>query len=365
MRGGVLPIDMSYHDGHDNILSMRQIVDMSRRDKKYGPYDIVFTGGESGGCHFECAVRMLPTPEMRQLAKREKIHDCGYIIPKEFLLPPTNASSQTKTNYAIANSLGAVPTATTGGRKGTVACRQALATVDFAAYRDRNPFLTPDCAVMTKELYKDVIDKRANGSVLKDLISLGLKVDSGEEYDINKVNYIAVQHKQQTLNAKILAQTLDEVSRKAGNVTIVFFAAGTVPGHDSFHSYQQVQGNMTQPSIVYQGDKTWDVVALISKARAVLCTSLHVRIMSHIFFRPRVTWCSGKKHGKFIELWDTSTASRCVRNMQDTWPAMNQELIRAGLGVGNEMDKQKYRSNVEKYLETFDKWTSMLIAPRD
>mmetsp|Transcript_52866 Transcript_52866/g.128205 ORF Transcript_52866/g.128205 Transcript_52866/m.128205 type:complete len:231 (+) Transcript_52866:220-912(+) len=227
---------------------------------------------------------------------------------------------------------------------------------------------------MTKELYKDHIEQIANERVLRDLSLLGNGTTTRGEgrrhddlgFDSN-VRYIAVQHKILATRINELAQALDEVSAKTGNITIVFFAAGTVPSHDSFDIYRQVQAKMKRPSVVYETEKTWDVVALISKARAVFSTSLHVRIMSHIFFRPRVTWCLNEKHKKFMELWEFRESSRCVGRMSDSWPAMAKELVRVGIasagGGTDEMEVKNYQRNVDKYLEMFDEWSSMLVAP--
>ena len=91
-----------------------------------------------------------------------------------------------------------------------------------------------------------------------------------------------------------LAASLDKV-RRHSKATVVFFAAGTAPGHDSFNYLKRVQSHMKEASIVYEAESVWKVMALISQAEAVLSTSLHVRIMAFIHFEPRVTWCSEPK----------------------------------------------------------------------
>jgi hypothetical protein len=202
---------------------------------------------------------------------------------------------------------------------------------------------------MTKALYGDLIDQTAN-DVMKEL--QGGKTDK-------ESTYIAVQHKVSGINVMALAGALDQISKNYGNATIVFFAAGTVAGHDSFEIYADVQSLMTQPSIVYKGEHVWKVVALISRAQAVLSTSLHVRIMSFIFHRPRVTWCTGNKHRKFIELWDAPDASNCVEKVEQSWQTL-QKYMGPKPEINQDQTKEAYRKAVQLYLASFDKWSGMI-----
>jgi hypothetical protein len=87
---------------------------------------------------------------------------------------------------------------------------------------------------------------------------------------------------------KELAVAFDTVV-KGLNATVIFFAAGTVPSHDSFKSYQDVAKLMGEDAIVYEAENMWNVIGLISRAGAILSTSLHVRIMALLYFKPRVT----------------------------------------------------------------------------
>jgi hypothetical protein len=232
-----------------------------------------------------------------------------------------------------------------GGQRASQACKKAMDTSDYVAYRDQDP-LAPDSAVMTKELYGDLVDQTAN-TVMKEL-----QGDKTEE-----PTYIAVQHKVSGINVTALAGAMDQISKNYGNATIVFFAAGTAANHDSFEIYADVQSLMKQPSIVYKGEHVWKVVALISRAQAVLSTSLHVRIMSFIFHRPRVTWCTGHKHRKFIELWDVAPdASNCVEKVEQSWQALQKY-------VGppkHETNEAAYRKAVHLYIASFDKWSGMI-----
>jgi hypothetical protein len=393
LRGGLVSVNMSQFGGSEKVISMKTIQHMSRTDTLQGPYDIVYSGGEALGCSHECGVGMLPR-ELRQQARDDKVYDCAYLFPKELLLslpPRTNATTFSATggatgveaatpkitrhllkeqpgeqqrgeqqqqqqqrpkNYAIVNSMG--------GQRPSQACKKAMDTSDYVAYRDHDP-LAPDSAVMTKELFGDVVDQTAH-DVMKELLQ---QVQGGGGITITEeppTSYIAVQHKVAGLNVTKLARALDQISKNCGNnTTIVFFAAGTVAAHDSFEKYAEVQALMTQPSIVYQGEHVWKVVALISRAQAVLSTSLHVRIMSFIFHRPRVTWCTGYKHGKFIELWDAPDASHCVEKVEQTWQTLQNYMEGANPGtINQDQTKEAYRKAVHLYLDSFDKWSGMI-----
>jgi len=66
--------------------------------------------------------------------------------------------------------------------------------------------------------------------------------------------------------------------------------------------YRKVASEMTAPSIAYyEAEHVWKAaVALLSEAEAILSSSLHVRIMVFIFFKPPTIWCTKKKHEAFI-----------------------------------------------------------------
>jgi hypothetical protein len=142
---------------------------------------------------------------------------------------------------------------------------------------------------------------------------------------------------------------LDAVS-KHSNATIVFFAAGTAAGHDSFDMYKKVASLMKEPS------------AVISQAEAVLSTSLHVRIMAFLFFKPRVTWCTEPKHARFIELWDAKDAPQCLKTLNQTWSVLS-DYYGSDPKITQDKTKVVYDETVKKYLESFDKWSSLLRSP--
>ncbi len=333
LYGGIVSVDMSAFGGSPNVLSMKKLQSLSRKDSSQGPYDIIYTGGEALGCDFKRATGMMPTEKIAKEAAREKIYNCAYLVPKHLLLP-----EKTKTlsnNYAVANSLG-----------GRVAdfCKEPLETADYTAFRDRDP-LFPDSAVMTKELFSDEIQAGAK-EVLQELKSVK--------------KYIAVQHRKiKDEDPKEIASALDDVSRGL-NATIVFFAAGTVNGHDSYESYEEVVSFMKEKATIYRGETIWKVVGLISQADAVISTSLHVRIMAFIHFKPRVTWSLGKqKVTKFISLWDAETSAPVVKNKTDTWSILRKHYFQ-NPDASMESNVLKYEYAVEKYLESFTNFSRIL-----
>merc|ERR1712048_1171396 len=105
---------------------------------------------------------------------------------------------------------------------------------------------------MIKELFSEQI--AAASEVVRD--ELGMK---------SHQRLVAVQHKylEQKNLTQVLASALDEVAIQR-NATVVFFAAGTVPNHDSFHFYQRVKELMKEDAIVHRAENLWKVVGLIS-----------------------------------------------------------------------------------------------------
>jgi len=340
LQGGVISINMSMYGGWDNILGPKVLQRMSRSDEVAGPYDIIYIGGESTGCNHDCATKALMMEEHRRQSKREKIYDCGYLIPKKLLRNPENKSS----NYAVLNSVGGTPNG---------ACKAPAQDADYVSFRDKEP-LAPDSACMVREIFGNEIEK-ASKNVLKDLFGIG---------NATKVpDYIAVQHKVKEIkNVGLLAKALDKVSRGAGNATIIFFAAGTVPNHDSLEAYKKVASFMRQPVMVCMTTNIWEVIGLISKASAVLSTSLHVRIMAFIYSRPRLTWCPHwSKHPKFIRIWDTHDSPQCIEYNQHmkTWDVLHKYYGK-NPKITQETTKKAYEIITSEYMKSFEKFSSML-----
>ena len=199
--GGIVPINMTDYGGEGNIRSMKQLQQLSREDSENGkgPYDIIYAGGEALGCSHDCAVSMMLNETYKKLAKQEKIYDCGYLVPKHYLVP--EYERENPSNFAIINSMG-----------GTISpeCAEAANTADFGSFRDPKFPSYPDSAVMTKELYAEEIDIMAD-QVMNEIFP-----------STTERKYIAVQHKRKIENIEKLAASLDVLSKQT-NATIVFF----------------------------------------------------------------------------------------------------------------------------------------------
>ena len=335
--GGIVPINMTDYGGEGNIRSMKQLQQLSREDSENGkgPYDIIYAGGEALGCSHDCAVSMMLNETYKKLAKQEKIYDCGYLVPKHYLVP--EYERENPSNFAIINSMG-----------GTISpeCAEAANTADFGSFRDPKFPSYPDSAVMTKELYAEEIDIMAD-QVMNEIFP-----------STTERKYIAVQHKRKIENIEKLAASLDVLSKQT-NATIVFFAAGVVPNHDSFDMYSRVATLMTHPSIVYKGTNVLKVVALISQSQVLISTSLHCRIIAFIFFKPRFTWCRGGKHENFITKWDSKDAAGCMTSGTDIWTVLS-DYYGPHPKVTQEKTKEQYERVVNKYLMGFDSWSTRL-----
>ena len=98
--------------------------------------------------------------------------------------------------------------------------------------------LFPDSAVMTRRLFGSYLNIVTNSPGVSAL----LIQSSG--------CYIAVKHKEKTLNVNRLANAMDNLAN-ATNCLIVFFAAGTAPNHDSFSSCENVKDEMKMSSVVF------------------------------------------------------------------------------------------------------------------
>ena len=338
IRGGARTVDMSAYGGHSDIISMKKVQEMSRAAPE-GPFDIIYTGGESMGCDIECAARAMPDDEAKAMVFSEQIYECAYIVHKDLLLPIERKGE--KLNLAIANNLG-------GGKTGLEVCRKATRVADYVAFRDSDP-LAPDCAVMTKELHGDYVSAISE-KVVNELFG-----------GVRGPKHVAVQAKTKIASnhVKEIASAMDEVSKNI-NCTIVFFVAGTVPGHDSISVMQEMSSMMTQPSIVYDAENVWKIVALLSRAEAVVSTSLHVRIMAFIYQKPRFTWCdggkrNGGKHGNFIRLWDAAGSEPCGKHddgMPTTWHHLSKHF---GEDIQRQ-SKEKYSRATTMYMGSFEKW---------
>ena len=115
---------------------------------------------------------------------------------------------------------------------------------------------------------------------------------------------------------------------------------------------------MTEPNFVYESERVFNVVATIAGSEAVLGTSLHVRIMAFIFHKPRVTWCTGKKHSHFINKWDAPDFRTC--GTVPTTLALLKKYMGPTPEVTQEQTKEYYELMVKMYLKSFAVWANLL-----
>jgi hypothetical protein len=391
------------------VYSMKAIQKMSRSDFINGPYDIVFIGGSGSGSGggdnsipvsyepHSIAVHMLETEQLRKKALAEKMYDCSYLFPKELLLTVVNgmmgsstkehATGRTTTlprprkNYAIVDSLQSPSlSSTTGGGKSTIksSCRRAVTSADHVRFRDKNP-IAPDSIVMVRELYGPQVEDLLENKVRNEFFSLleqsSTTTPSQQQTTIRTSNkYVAVQHEtiQRKFDAKYvetLANGLDEVSRKLGNSTIVFFKAGLGAGNND-NVYQKIANYMTQPFIIYPAEHAMKIVALISGAEAVIATNLNVRIVSFLYHKPRATWHGdGIQHKKFLEIWEAPDVATLgsVSDVRETWSqGLEQFFVTDSQKhhiITQDQTRKAYRNATQLYLESFDMWSNLLITP--
>lgn len=257
--------------------------------------NVIHVGGEVGGCGIGYAV-MAAAPrndinqqEITNLKKLKKL-SLAYLLPKTLFSKP---------GIFVANSIG-------GFTNPPVSC-QMFKEFNYVGYRDEKSYITatnnkikcnlvPDSAVMTRKFLHDNICVRDNDNHILDL-----NKRVGRDYIAVqlKASYIQKKSSQVEMN-KILHDII-----KKTNLPIVFFCAGTAPGHDSVKLYRKYFNNLPD-SYVYFFDNynIWNICNIIRNARFVIGTSLHVRILSQQYYRPRITLCIQRKHREFILKWD-------------------------------------------------------------
>lgn len=341
VRAGLVNVNMTRFGGHSSIVSIKRARRLSQSE---GGYHIVYTGGESMGCSVERGVIMLPNNHSREYAKRHKVSDCAYLLPKDQL-------STNKNTVAVVNSVGGMYNLS----RIPSDCRTSVETADYVAFRDLPPNEThlhvpsaqmrPDSAVMTSVLFNDTISEYGNEGEVKAVRNQG--------------NYLAIQFKETDLywsSAKMIARVLDEIHNHT-NLTTVFFQAGTVPNHDSLALYHKVSRRMKTPFHVFTTPHLWSVVALIRFSSAVISTSLHVRIMAFVHARPRVTICTSPgKHTSFIELWESNDATACEETFERdvVWKSLNASMATSPNATYAAQDRA-----IDSYLQGFDEWSGL------
>jgi hypothetical protein len=414
LLGGIVTRDDMDRHGltpHKTVHSMGAIQTMSRQDLKNGPYDIVFTGGSGDGPNDEGpsilyekhkdAVVLLESEALRKSALADRVYDCPYLFPKELLhrrieiIPGltkkhkagfTTTLPQPKKNYAIIDSLETPPFKKNKNddkqpKEPPLACRRVAIMADHMGFRGIEPF-APDSSVMTKDLFEEEIETIFETQVKQELLNLvafSSSVTTAKD-DSTPIQYIAVQHETEkhitdANYAQELADALDEVSKNLGNVPIVFFPAGRVGrplgDHVAFGLSREVVQIMQQPSVLYEAEHAMKVAALISGAKAVVSTNLHVHILSFVYQKPRAMLHGGQNHQSFMDMWEAGDVASLgiVSNVHDTW---NQGLQRFFVESGSDkplitqkQTKEASQKAIRHYLQNFVSWSNLLTTPTE
>ena len=339
ISAGMVDINMLEYGGTKNVVSMKRVIEMSQEEaitNRKGPYDIIFTGGESGGCNVVCGANMMMNTSLTNLAIANYvgIGECAYAVNKSLLLPrvwPPGETAIIPQPVAIKNSLGGVVRS---------ACN---VTVDYQSFRDVTGALSsPDCAVMIRFLFADLVEDFASRDEV-----LAIRETIGK--------YVAVQFKPSSTTAATWAMILDNVSRQT-QLTPVLFRAGSAPGHDSLDPFFEIKRLMHTKCEIFQPEHVWKVVALISKADYVVSTSLHVRIMAFVYHKPRALLSPKKnsKHMKFMALWEAYPFNRTLKDDQ------LQAFVLNTLNADMKPTTSAVKSAIFNYLKTFHKWSELL-----
>lgn len=278
----VVSRNMTELGGHD-VKSIANFIDYE------DDVNVIHVGGEIGPCSLPLAVKMCEPLTVEQKTEVEKLKkhkmSLGYVLPKSLFKKPKTF---------IANSVGGLSTAS----------MELYKDFDYVSFRDEASYkkliskkiecnLAPDSAILTKYFFNDLISNRSSFNSIKTIH--------------NKIgtDYIAVQ-----LNSNPLRKltSLNRVFNKIilkTNLPILFFCAGVAPSHDSLDLYKEKFRNLPNDKVHYFDSlNIWDICNVISNAKLVIGTSLHVRILSQQFLRPRVTLHVGSKHRGFIGKWD-------------------------------------------------------------
>jgi polysaccharide pyruvyl transferase WcaK-like protein len=278
----VVSRDMTEVGGHD-VKSIVNFIDYE------DDVNVVHVGGEVGYCTMKSALRYCHPLTDEQKIETERLNkykmSLGYILPKSLFKKP---------KIFIANSIGGLsPTS-----------REYFKDFDHVSFRDEWSYktlssrkihckLTPDSAILTKYFFNDLISSRTSFDSIKNIHNkIGTK-------------YIAIQLNCGYLKSSISAEKiLNKIIAKT-KLPIVFFCAGVAFGHDSLDLYKERFGNLPTDKVhFFDSLNIWDICNVISNAKLVIGTSLHVRILSQQFLRPRVTVCVSGKQRAFIEKWD-------------------------------------------------------------
>jgi hypothetical protein len=166
--------------------------------------------------------------------------------------------------------------------------------------------LAPDPAVMVKALYADRIARRGRQGPVA-------AVRSRFPQGYAAVQVSAAFGDDATLDG--LARQLDRLHAATG-CGVVLFRAGAAPWHDDRLVLERLAARLA-PHRVHRFDslQVWDLCALVARSRAVVASSLHVRIVALAFERARVSLrppaepAQARKLAASIEAWDAAAGA--------------------------------------------------------
>lgn len=276
--------DMTSHGGHD----VKSITDFFNYESEI---NLIQVGGHTANDCNPLSFFLNDAREKYASFFYKKNINPSYILNKKTFNKP---------NVFIANAVGGF--SDSGVNK--------LKEYDFVSFRSKSHYdqssrlglecqFTPDCVVLLKHFYDKTISERTLTS--EDIKSL---------HNLHGKDYIAVQINECLLNthsSKII-QDIENVIKET-QLPLVFFCAGIAQHHDSINLYKQKFQNSLPNNRVhfFEGTNIWDICNVISNAKFVIGTSLHVRIVSAVFNVPRVTLYSAHADNKakeFINQWD-------------------------------------------------------------
>jgi hypothetical protein len=334
----ILSRDMTSHGG----MNVRSVFDFVDSDQEV---DVIHVGGETGSCSIDNAVHMFQPQsshyhEMKRLNEYKKRYNLAYLLPKTIFKNP---------GRFVTNCIGG----TSAEMFNILKDYDFLSTRDLISYNNYNNSgldrvkFAPDSAVVIRKMFNSKIQNRKKNNIT--LNRFLTQVD---------FNYIAVQVSESIINKN--RNSLKKELRciiEHTNIPIIFFCAGTAPFHDSMQLYRDAFGDTLPKDMIYYFDSynIWDVCALISSAKYVIGTSMHVRILASVYERRRMTIIGeDKKHGEFIQHWDDK------KNMRKRVNGICN-VIQKELSDKHTRDDTKIRNNLEdSYMKVAGEWLSVV-----
>ncbi len=266
-------------------------------------FDAVWTvGGQLGGTGLESAYRMSMPPEVwreyqaqpyrrRRELLAESVGQAPLISP---YIPTPGAFERNAGVFSILNSVGLA-----GVRGRPPHLREELLAVlrssDVVSVRDResSAYLTRHHIEHT--LVPDVVHA----------ISLTHPFERDEDSDVVVVQ--ASSQILQMLGHRAVAERLASAENLAG-LRIRFLLAGAAAGHDSIEAFEKVAAHLKvldphRDVEIITDRRPLDLVDHLRRARVVIGTSLHVRIICAAYGVPRVT-LERTKPTRYATHWD-------------------------------------------------------------